>query len=71
MGTEPALVNQHVLGYDSTSGDFGTASGASDGGFQPQQGFWPSSGGCVSLEDPLFGFNGSSLAALPLTGRKI
>ncbi|KAM5359887.1 hypothetical protein ACJZ2D_014142 [Fusarium nematophilum] len=66
---DPAMITQGAMAYDSTPVDVNPADGTYDGGY-PQQGFWSSGGGFVSLEDPLFGFNGSSLA-FPLTGRKI
>jgi hypothetical protein len=63
-----SLVEPPLMGQDLSSGMMANGDGAYIAGYPSQQGWRPSNGDHASLEDPLFGFNGSSLDGFPFMG---
>lgn len=63
-----SLVEPSLMGQDMPSNLMANGDGAYMTGYPSQQGWRPSNGDHASLEDPLFGFNGSSLDGFPFMG---
>lgn len=61
-------VDQGLMGQDLAPNTVTHGDGTYVAGYPSQQGWKLSSGDYASLEDPLFGFNGSSLDGFPLMG---
>lgn len=63
-----SLVEPPLMGQDMSSGIMANGDGTYLASYPSQQGWRPSNGDHASLEDPLFGFNGSSLDGFPFMG---
>ncbi|KAF7548541.1 hypothetical protein G7Z17_g6992 [Cylindrodendrum hubeiense] len=73
--SQPIMRGQGFPGANQSGTDYGLISGgvppaeaAYNSGYEWQQGWWPPNNESTSLEDPLFGFNGSSLDSFSFLG---